>query len=112
MAYIFKKYEFKDQEEAESFIDALPNETDEDGNTYPVHLHTIAKLGQVVITPGEFEEDEDGEIVETKPAELAEKYSVDVLWADIEEQPKDWAEFEITVEDNGVHTFAGWSYNS
>lgn len=112
MEYIFKKYEFTDQEEAESFIDALPNETDEEGETYPTHKHTIVKLGHVVVTPAEYEEGEDGELEETTAAVLADNYSVDVLWADLEEQPEDWADFEIIIaEGNGVHTFAGWAYS-
>lgn len=111
MGYLFKKYEFTDQTEAESFIDALPNETNEDGETYPTHKHTIVKLGQVVITPGEYEEGEDGELVETTAAVLADNYSVDVLWSDLEEQPEDWVDFEIIIEGNGVHTFAGWAYS-
>jgi len=60
----------------------------------------------------EYEEGEDGELEETTAAVLANSYSVDVLWSDLEEQPEDWADFEITVEGNGVHTFAGWSYNA
>lgn len=112
MGHIFKKYEFTDQEEAERFIDALPNETDEEGETYPTHKHTIVKLGHVVVTPAEYEEGEDGELEETTAAVLADNYSVDVLWADLQEQPEDWADFEITVEGNGVHTFSGWSYNA
>ena len=113
MKYLFKKYEFTDQTEAESFIDGLPHETNEEGETYPAHAHTIVKLGQVVVTPGEYEQNEDGELEETTAAVLADSYSVDVLWSDLEEQPEDWADFEITIEEgNGVHTFAGWSYNS
>ena len=90
MGYLFKKYEFTDQAEAEALIAGLPHETDEDGNEYPAHKHTIVKLGHVVVTPGEYEENEDGELVETTPAVLADNYSVDVLWADLEEQPTDW----------------------
>lgn len=112
MGYIFKKYEFTDQTEAESFIDALPHDTNEDGETYPTHAHTIVKLGHVVVTPAVLEENEDGELVETTAAVLADNYSVDVLWADLEEQPEDWAEFQISLEGNGVHTFAGWNYNN
>ena len=111
MGYLFKKYEFTDQTEAESFIDGLPHETDEDGETYQAHKHTIVKLGYVVVTPAEYEEGEDGELEETTAAVLADNYSVDVLWSDLEEQPEDWADFEIIIEGNGVHTFAGWAYS-
>lgn len=112
MGYLFKKYEFDSQEQAEEKIAAFPHETDEDGETYPTHKHTIVKLGHVVVTPAEFEENEDGELVETTAVVLADNYSVDVLWADLEEQPEDWADFEIIIEEgNGVHTFAGWAYS-
>ena len=68
---------------------------------------------------------------------LASNYSVDVLWSvkditqvDVEEvldeqgnvvtpqetsisYPYGWASKEISIEEgNGVHTFAGWSFNS
>jgi len=111
MGYLFKKYEFTDQTEAESFIDGLTHETNEEGETYPNHKHTIVKLGQIVVTPAEYEEGEDGELEETTAAVLADNYSVDVLWSDLEEQPEDWADFEIIIEGNGVHTFAGWAYS-
>jgi hypothetical protein len=111
MGYLFKKYEFTDQAEAEALIAGLPHETDEEGNEYPAHKHTIVKLGHVVVTEAEFEEGENSQIIELTPAVLADNYSVDVLWADLEEQPAEWADHEITVEGNGVHTFAGWSYN-
>ena len=111
MGYLFKKYEFTDQAEAEALIASLPHETDEDGNEYPTHKHTIVKLGHVVVTEAEYEDGEEGDFIETIPAVLADNYSVDVLWFDLEEQPAAWADHEITVEGNGVHTFAGWSYS-
>ena len=37
MKYIFKKYEFDSQSQAETRIDALPSVTDEDGNESPSH---------------------------------------------------------------------------
>ena len=50
-------------------------------------------------------------------------YSVDVLWnesgiSEVDEDgnksisyPYGWVSKEITVEGNGVHTFAGWNFN-
>jgi hypothetical protein len=38
---------------------------------------------------------------------LSDKYSIDVLWKD---EAADWSQYEIQVEGNGVHTFAGWSF--
>lgn len=109
MNYIFKKYEFTDEAAADALIDALPT-AELDGEIYPDHKHAIVKLGHVVVTPGEYEQDEDGELVETTAPVLADNYSVDVLWQGIEEQPEDWAASEIVIEDNGVHTFFGLNY--
>lgn len=108
MGYLFKKYEFDSQEQAEEKIAALPHETDQDGNEYPSHSHTIVKLGYLWVTEPTF--DEEGEI-ETEGV-ASEMYSVDVLWSGLDESPYGWKSKEISVEGNGVHTFAGWSFNS
>jgi len=105
MNYIFKKYEFTDEAAADALIDALPT-AEVDGETYPDHKHVIVKLGNVVVTPGEY--DEDGN--ETTAPVLADNYSIDVLWQGIDQQPEDWEDYEITLEDNGVHTFFGIDY--
>ena len=107
MGYLFKKYEFDSQEQAESKIAALPHETDEDGNEYPTHSHTVVKLGYLPIVEPTF--DDEGNIV--TEGEYSTKYSVDVLWSELDESPYGWKSYEISVEGNGVHTFAGWSFN-
>ncbi len=132
MKHIFKKYEFQDESTAQARIDALPS-VEEDGVSSPSHSHTIVKLGNVVVTEGSYD-DEGNEV--SAPV-LASNYSVDVLWnvkeitqVDQEEvldevgnvvtpaetsisYPYGWASKEITIEEgNGVHTFAGWSFNS
>ena len=107
MGYLFKKYEFDSQEQAESKIAALPHETDEDGNEYPTHSHTVVKLGFLPIVEPTF--DDEGNVVDE--GEYSTKYSVDVLWAELDESPYGWKSYEISVEGNGVHTFAGWSFN-
>ena len=86
------KYEFSSQEAAESKIASLPHAKDEDGNDYPTHKHTIVKLGFIVLEQGEYNEEAE----ETKAPVLSDKYSVDVLWKDL--------------EDEGVHGFFGVSY--
>ena len=43
------KYEFNSQSDAESKIASLPHATDDDGNDYPTHKHTIVKLGHYSI---------------------------------------------------------------
>jgi len=111
MEYIFKKYEFTDEAAADELIDALPHTVDDEtGESYLDGNHTIVKLGNVVVEQGVYEEDEDGELVETTAPVLADNYSVDVLWYGIEEQPEDWVANEIVIEDNGVHTFLGIDY--
>ena len=41
------KYEFEDEATLDAKIALLGQETDEEGNTYPTHKHTIVKLGFV-----------------------------------------------------------------
>ena len=101
MAHIFKKYELDSQELAESLIAALPHSQDEEGN--PSHSHTIVKLGFLTLEAGEY--DEEGNVI--KEPVLSDKYSIDVLWKD---EAAEWSQYEIQVEGNGVHTFAGWSF--
>lgn len=104
---IFKKYEFNSQEQAEQKISALPHDTDDEGNEYLSSNHTIVKLGYLWVTEPTF--DDEGN-VETEGV-ASDSYSVDVLWNDLDSSPYGWATYEITVEGNGVHTFAGWNFN-
>lgn len=104
---LFKKYEFTDEAAADALINSLPSIYDEElEETTPAHSHTIVKLGNVVVTPGEY--DEDGN--ETTAPVLADNYSVDVLWYGIDQQPEDWVAHEIILDNNGVHTFLGIDY--
>ena len=75
--YLWKKYEFKNEDDADNKISSLSDE------------HLAVKLGY-----------------------LSKKYSVDVLWKDLEESPYGWKSKEITVEGNGVHTFANYEYKN
>jgi len=110
------KYEFNDEASALSKIAALPHAKDEDGNDYPTHKHTIVKLGFIVLEQGEY----DAEGKETKAPVLSDKYSVDVLWKDLEETDEDgnvtidhphgWKSKAIDLYDEGVHGFFGVKY--
>ena len=110
------KYEFDSQEQAETKIAALPHATDEDGNDYPTHKHTVVKLGFITLEQGEY----DAEGKETKAPVLSNKYSVDVLWKDLEETDEDgnvtinhpygWAGKALDLSDEGVHGFFGVLY--
>ena len=105
---IFKKYEFNSQEQAEEKIAALPHDTDDEGNEWLSGNHTIVKLGYLWVTEPTF--DDEGNVGTEGVA--SDNYSVDVLWNDLDESPYGWKSYEITVEGNGVHTFAGWSFKS
>ena len=110
------KYEFDSQEQAETKIAALPHATDEDGNDYATHSHTIVKLGFITLEKGEY----DAEGKETKAPVLSDKYSVDVLWKDLEEtnedgnvtidHPHGWKSKAVSLSTEGVHGFFGVLY--
>ena len=108
------KYQFDNKEQAQTKIDALGTATDEDGNEYPTHKHTIVTLGNIVLEPAVI--DEDGEI-ETE-AVLSEKWHLDVLWVDLEadedeeiDHPYGWKSRSVNVDGDGVHAFFGLNYN-
>lgn len=105
---IFKKYEFDSQEQAEEKIAALPHNTDDEGNQWLAARHTIVKLGYLLVTEPVY--NDNGE-VETEGV-ASDKYSVDVLWEGLDESPYGWKSYEVNPEGNGVHTFAGWTFNS
>jgi hypothetical protein len=102
------KYEFDSKEQAETKINALGTATDENGNEYPTHKHTIVHLGHIVEQQGQY--DEDGN--ETVAPVLSSKYHVDVLWKGIEEHPYGWKSYAVDIDDDGVHSFLGLSYNA
>ncbi len=91
------KYEFSEESQADSKIDALPEN----------HAHAIIKLGNVIKQYAEF--DEQGNQI--TPSVLSEKYHVDVMWNGIEDHPYGWKSFAVAVADgNGVHSFYGVDY--
>ena len=116
------KYEFANKAQADTAITALGVGTDEEGNSYPTHGHTIARLGNIVTTPGVY--DEEGE--ETTAPVLSSGYHVDVLWkglvgADIVvdgeitgqeavTHPEGWGDAAVDVTGDGVHGFMGLDY--
>ena len=63
------KYEFDSQEQANTKVQGLGVTTDEDGNEYPSHNHSVVHLGHIVLEKGEY--DKDGE--ETKAPVLSVK---------------------------------------
>ena len=102
------KYEFLDKEQAESKIKALGTATDENGNEYPTHKHTIVQLGNIVLEQGQYDE-EGNEIV--APV-LSDKWHVDALFKDLDDHPYGWKSYAVDIDGNGVHSFLGLDYNS
>ena len=109
------KYAFSNKEQAETKIQGLGVATDEDGNEYPTHKHTIVHLGNIVLQQGEYDE-EGNEVV--APV-LSDKWHVDVLWKDLEadedgviDHPYGWKSYAVDIDGDGVHSFLGLSYNS
>lgn len=95
----FRKYEFGSQSAATTKINALG--VDEEGN--PSHPHSIVRLGNIVLTDGEY--DEEGEEI-TAPI-LSDNYHVDVLWQG--EPETSWDSAMVWCAPMGVHTFGSSS---
>lgn len=96
---MFRKYEFTSESEAQQFIDALPSETDSEGNTYPTHNHAIVKLG--FLWTNEPTYDENGDVITEGIRNT--KYSVDVLWNG--DALASWDSKMIWCVPVGVHIF-------
>ena len=91
----FRKYSFGSKGAATTKLNALG--LDEEGN--PTHSHAIVHLGNIVVTPAEF--DEEGNIL--TEAVLSDTYHIDVLW-DGEPNP-DWDNQMVWCPPMGLHTF-------
>ncbi len=102
------KYEFLEKEQAETKINELGTATDENGNEYPTHKHTIVQLGNIVLEQGEY--DEEGN--ETVAPVLSDKWHVDALFNGLDEHPKGWKSYYVDIDGDGVHSFLGLSYNA
>ena len=107
MAQIIKKYEFKDESIVDSLINNLGIDTDEDGNEYPTHKNSIVKIGFFMVTDPKFDDDFN----EISAPILYDKFCVDVLWNDEnDESIKDWQDYEIKIDNEGIHSFYGLKY--
>lgn len=107
MAHLVIKYEFENESIVDSLIRNLGVATDDDGNEFPTHENHIVKIGYFIVTDGEI--DDDGN--EITPPVLYDKFCVDVLWNDENDSAiADWSAYEITIQDEGVHQFAGVNY--
>ena len=99
MTRIFRKYEFGSQSAATTKINALG--VDEEGN--PSHSHSIVRLGHIILTDGEY--DEEGN--ETTAPVLSDNYHVDVLWQG--EPVADWDSAMVWCPPVGIHVFGSSS---
>ena len=107
MAYIVKKYEFENESIVDSLIKNLGVGTDEYGNEYPTHQNAIVKIGFFATKDAKF----DDELNEIEPAVLYDKFCVDVCWNNKNDNAiNDWSEFEITIDNEGIHSFYGINY--
>jgi len=90
---IYKKYSFDSEAQVIGLINALGENN-----------HTVVKLGFLQI----------GDADEETPPTFSDKYSVDVLWRDLEVDenenpifPEGWKEFELNSLLNYRHNFFG-----
>ena len=111
------KYAFDNKAQADSKIEALGVATDEDGNNYPTHKHSIVHLGHIQIEAGTF----DSEGNEITPPVLSDKYHIDACWMLNDSTDEDgnpvyadhpfgWKTYSVDLDDNGVHSFMGLNY--
>ena len=95
----FRKYEFTDQQEAQTQIASLTIE----GEQLP--YLGVVELGFIMTKEGTY--DEEGN--EIKAPTYSNKYSVDVFWRG--EEPEGWKGKKIKLDGkNNSHTFAGIEY--
>ena len=90
---IYKRYEFNDQEQAESKMDSF-FDLDQDGNKVQNVKASFIKLNKFVLEQGEY--NEEGE--EVIPPVLSSGYAVDVLWNDLDASPYGWKSYEVEPE--------------
>ena len=90
---IYKRYEFNDQEQAESKMDSF-FDLYQDGNKVQNIKASFIKLNKFVLEQGEY--DEQGE--EVIPPILSSGYAMDVLWNDLDESPYGWKSYEVEPE--------------
>ena len=114
------KYKLNTKQQFLDKVDALGTATDEEGNEYPTHEHVIVELGYEVLEDAVYGVNEEtGEFELISEAVYSDKYLVDVLWKDLEEDengvidhPYGWKSYSVDVQENGMHSFLGLDYQS
>jgi len=100
----YKKYIFDSESQANQMINDLGDNI----------KHLIVKLGHLPIEEAVY--DEDGN--EINSPIYSDKYSVDVLWKELEKDendntiyPEGWKEKELSGLNSYKHHFLGWEYD-
>jgi len=114
------KYKLNTKQQFLDKLDALGTATDEDGNEYPTHGNVIVELGHEVLEDAVYGVNEEtGEFELISEAVYSDKYLVDILWRNLEEDedgiidhPYGWKSYSVEVEENGMHSFLGLDYQS
>ena len=107
------KYAFNSEKQAKSKIKALGIATDEEGNEYSTHKHTVTELGLEQLSEDIY--NEEGELAQE--AIYGTDYLVDVLWYNLEKEedgntnhPYGWATYSVNISSEGIHGFLGLKY--
>ncbi len=108
------KYQFDSKEQAKTKIDALGIRIDQDGSEYPTHKHVIVNLGNIVLKPGKYDDDDN---ILIDPI-FSKYWHLDVLWVDLKvdengnvNHPYGWKSKSVNIAGNGVHSFFGLNYD-
>jgi hypothetical protein len=103
---IYKKYSFQSESEALDLIHDLGHYV-ENGEVFASYKHTVVKLGFLQV----------GDADEETPPTFSDKYSVDVLWKDLELDknenpifPEGWVENELNGLSKYKHNFNGLTF--
>ena len=99
------KYAFNSREQFQDKFDAL-HTVDEEGKLIPNFKFGVVKLGNIQLEAPTF--DEEGEVL--TEAVLSEQWHVDVAWFEQEDHPYGWKSYNVDLDSEGMHGFAGLNY--
>lgn len=99
------KYEFDNKEQFNKEIESF-YKVAENGKKVAKIKFSAVELGNIVLKRAVKKADE---IIEE--AVVSNKWHVDILFYDLEEQPASLVAFFVDVNSNGSHGFAGLNYN-
>ena len=105
MKFNIGKYAFQSKEQFDSKIENLYT-INEEGDSIPNSKFAVVEIGLLEVTAPTF--DEDGE--ELTPSIMGTDYHCDIVWYDLEDHPYGWKSYSIDIDTEGLHVFAGISY--